>query len=163
MVRPSGGGDFVGGRSGAICVRQGGGGVALSPGTITRLSVNMSFKKRRAGLIYRDETAYSLGDRGLTVVSGRNEDDAGADSNGTGKSALVMAAMWGLTGKSDGRAMASPPSCPPHHSTVSRPLGSIPGARSDIGQHAPCRVRTNQFCTSGGVVVSWAVWGRIQI
>lgn len=48
---------------------------------------------------------YSLGDRGLRVISGRNVDDTGADSNGTGKSSLVMAALWCLTGRSDARTM----------------------------------------------------------
>lgn len=50
---------------------------------------------------------YPLGGRGVRVVSGRNEDDAGADSNGAGKSALVMAPLWALTGRSDARAEAS--------------------------------------------------------
>lgn len=33
---------------------------------------------------------------------GRNLDDNGADSNGAGKTALVMAPMWVLTGRLDG-------------------------------------------------------------
>ena len=52
---------------------------------------------------------YDLGSRGLRVVSGRNEDDTGADSNGAGKSALVMAALWCLTGRSDARTLVGSP------------------------------------------------------
>ena len=48
---------------------------------------------------------YDLGSRGLRVVSGRNEDDTGTDSNGAGKSALVMAALWCLTGRSEARTL----------------------------------------------------------
>jgi hypothetical protein len=46
---------------------------------------------------FRDRVRYRLGARGVRVVSGCNEDDAGADSNGAGKSALVMAPLWALT------------------------------------------------------------------
>ena len=52
---------------------------------------------------------YDLGSRGLRVVSGRNEDDTGADSNGAGKSALVMAALWCLTGRSEARTLVGAP------------------------------------------------------
>jgi hypothetical protein len=37
-------------------------------------------------------------------VTGCNEDEAAADSNGAGKSALVMAPLWALTGRSDARS-----------------------------------------------------------
>ena len=53
---------------------------------------------------FRDAVRYPLAARGVRVVCGRNEDDAGADSNGAGKSALVMAPLWALTGRSDARA-----------------------------------------------------------
>lgn len=52
----------------------------------------------------RDATAYPLHQRSLRVVSGRNCDEAAADSNGAGKSALVMAPLWALTGRSDARS-----------------------------------------------------------
>jgi hypothetical protein len=52
----------------------------------------------------REATQYQLRDLGLRVVSGRNEDDEGADSNGAGKTALVMAPLWAITGRSDARA-----------------------------------------------------------
>lgn len=39
------------------------------------------------------------------MISGRNEDDQGAESNGAGKSALCMAALWCLTGRSDSRSL----------------------------------------------------------
>ena len=51
----------------------------------------------------RDLTRYDLASRGVRVISGRNEDDEGAASNGAGKSALVMAPLWALTGRSDAR------------------------------------------------------------
>ena len=50
---------------------------------------------------------YSLANRGFCVVTGRNEDDLGSESNGAGKSALVMAPLWALTGKSDARSEVS--------------------------------------------------------
>ena len=43
---------------------------------------------------FTDTVRYPLAACGVRVVSGRNEDDAGADSNGAGKSALVMAPLW---------------------------------------------------------------------
>lgn len=46
---------------------------------------------------------YQLAARGVRVVSGRSEDSEAADSNGAGKSALVMSASWALTGRSDAR------------------------------------------------------------
>ncbi len=52
----------------------------------------------------RDTTRYSLASRGVRVISGRSEDVEAADSNGAGKSALVMAPAWALTGRSDARA-----------------------------------------------------------
>ena len=42
------------------------------------------------------------------MVTGLNEDDEGAESNGAGKSALVMAPLWCLTGKSDARTEVTP-------------------------------------------------------
>ena len=52
----------------------------------------------------RETTRYSLASRGVRVVSGRSENVEAADSNGAGKSALVMAPAWALTGRSDARA-----------------------------------------------------------
>ena len=54
----------------------------------------------------RECTRYELGARGVRVISGRNEDDDGAASNGAGKSALVMAPLWALAGRSDARSEA---------------------------------------------------------
>lgn len=51
----------------------------------------------------RDKAVYELGSRGVRVVSGRSEDTQAADSNGAGKSALVMAPGWALSGRSDAR------------------------------------------------------------
>ena len=51
----------------------------------------------------RDTVTYDLRQRGVCVLSGRNEDDAGAESNGSGKSSLAMSALWAITGKSDAR------------------------------------------------------------
>lgn len=55
----------------------------------------------------REPCVYNLANRGFCVVTGRNEDDLGSESNGAGKSALVMAPLWALTGKSDARAEVS--------------------------------------------------------
>ncbi|KAL0033719.1 hypothetical protein WJX77_002381 [Trebouxia sp. C0004] len=52
---------------------------------------------------FRESCTYDLTNRGFCVITGRNEDDQGAESNGAGKSALVMAPLWALTGKSDAR------------------------------------------------------------
>ncbi|KAL3150757.1 hypothetical protein ABBQ32_000532 [Trebouxia sp. C0010 RCD-2024] len=52
---------------------------------------------------FREACTYNLTQRGFCVVTGRNEDDQGSESNGAGKSALVMAPLWALTGKSDAR------------------------------------------------------------
>ena len=47
---------------------------------------------------------YSLQGTGARVVTGRNLDDDGSQSNASGKSSLVMAPLWALTGRSDARA-----------------------------------------------------------
>ncbi|KAK4529955.1 hypothetical protein CCYA_CCYA03G0812 [Cyanidiococcus yangmingshanensis] len=41
---------------------------------------------------------YPLHRRGIVLVSGRNMDEDGCNSNGTGKTTLAMAALWALTG-----------------------------------------------------------------
>ena len=55
---------------------------------------------------FREATHYQLGGRGLVVVSGRVEGPtaAGVESNGAGKTALVMAPLWALTGEVDARS-----------------------------------------------------------
>ena len=52
----------------------------------------------------RDKVHYELDNQGIRVVSGSNLDDDGSLSNGAGKSALVMSALWALTGRTDPRA-----------------------------------------------------------
>ncbi|KAG1672698.1 hypothetical protein FOA52_005175 [Chlamydomonas sp. UWO 241] len=47
---------------------------------------------------FREFQEYDLGGRGLRVVTGENRDDSGADSNGSGKTSLVAAPLWALTG-----------------------------------------------------------------
>eukprot|EP00871_Galdieria_phlegrea_P002215 jgi/Galph1/2995/GphlegSOOS_G1666.1 len=47
---------------------------------------------------FRDSITYQLGGRGLVFLSGENMDDISSISNGTGKSTLVMASLWCLTG-----------------------------------------------------------------
>lgn len=54
--------------------------------------------------LIREKTTYNLQARGARVVTGRNMDDDGSHSNGSGKSNLVMAPLWALTGRSDARA-----------------------------------------------------------
>ena len=55
----------------------------------------------------RERVAYSLQQKGARVVTGRNLDDDGSQSNASGKSSLVMAPLWALTGRSDARAEVS--------------------------------------------------------
>ncbi|BDA43191.1 hypothetical protein COCOBI_04-2030 [Coccomyxa sp. Obi] len=53
---------------------------------------------------YREAVQYELKDRGIRVITGSNLDDDGSQSNGAGKSVLVMAPLWALTGRSDARS-----------------------------------------------------------
>ncbi|KAK9831282.1 hypothetical protein WJX74_010231 [Apatococcus lobatus] len=53
---------------------------------------------------FRDKVSYNLENQGIRVISGSNLDDDGSMSNGAGKSALVMSALWALTGRTDPRA-----------------------------------------------------------
>jgi DNA repair exonuclease SbcCD ATPase subunit len=46
---------------------------------------------------------YPLYRRGIVLVSGRNLDEDGCNSNGTGKTTLAMAALWALTGNLEPR------------------------------------------------------------
>jgi hypothetical protein len=43
---------------------------------------------------FRDAQEYPLSQRGMRALTGRNEDDAGATSNGAGKSSLLSAVLW---------------------------------------------------------------------
>ncbi|VEU42470.1 unnamed protein product [Pseudo-nitzschia multistriata] len=54
---------------------------------------------------FEDTVEYPLDDRGLVLLRGSNK-DYGPDSNGTGKSSLAMATLWGLTGSLDARPSA---------------------------------------------------------
>jgi len=51
---------------------------------------------------FEDTIEYPLDRRGLVLLRGSNS-DYGPDSNGTGKSSLAMATLWGLTGSLDAR------------------------------------------------------------
>eukprot|EP00536_Pseudo-nitzschia_multiseries_P018207 jgi/Psemu1/321292/estExt_fgenesh1_pm.C_22560002 len=51
---------------------------------------------------FEDTIEYPLDNRGLVLLRGSNN-DYGPDSNGTGKSSLAMATLWGLTGSLDAR------------------------------------------------------------
>lgn len=54
---------------------------------------------------YRSPQVYDLSSRvGLRAVTGQNVDDDGAESNGAGKSSLVMAPFWALTGETLARS-----------------------------------------------------------
>lgn len=63
---------------------------------------------------------YGLSNRGIRVITGSNLDDDGSQSNGAGKSVLVMAPLWALTGRSDARSEASPVHSSPVHSLPSQ-------------------------------------------
>ena len=56
----------------------------------------------------RNKVSYKLENQGIRVISGSNLDDDGSLSNGAGKSALVMSALWALTGRTDPRAEVRP-------------------------------------------------------
>ena len=56
---------------------------------------------------------YDLAGRGVRMVSGRSQDSDAADSNGAGKSALVMAPSWALSGRSDARLEVRSQLCSP--------------------------------------------------
>ncbi|CAJ1923078.1 unnamed protein product [Cylindrotheca closterium] len=51
---------------------------------------------------FQSRITYPLDNRGLVLLKGRNS-DSGADSNGSGKTSLAMAALWALTGSMDAR------------------------------------------------------------
>lgn len=55
---------------------------------------------------FLEKVTYPLRKRGLVLMTGRYCDDEGAvtgRTNGTGKTTLVMAALWALTGRTDAR------------------------------------------------------------
>lgn len=55
---------------------------------------------------FLESVTYPLRKRGLVLITGRVYDDEGAvtgRTNGTGKTTLVMAALWALTGRTDAR------------------------------------------------------------
>ncbi|KAK9830414.1 hypothetical protein WJX72_011641 [[Myrmecia] bisecta] len=90
--------------------------VECGVGILTGLPSNTSRLRKTPALVsferltlegfgpFRDSVEYELAGRGVRAVTGRNEDDLGADSNGAGKSALMMAPLWAITGRSDARA-----------------------------------------------------------
>lgn len=43
---------------------------------------------------FKTPVSYPLADRGVVAVTGRNEDDAAAVSNGAGKTSLLTALLW---------------------------------------------------------------------
>jgi len=53
-----------------------------------------------------DDVVYPLKDRGLVLLRAEAEDATGADSNGAGKTSLVMSVLWALTGQLDPRLAA---------------------------------------------------------
>lgn len=52
---------------------------------------------------FLDAHTYPLDRRGAVMIAGRNLDDPGSQSNGAGKSTVVFAAHWALTGRTDAR------------------------------------------------------------
>ena len=53
---------------------------------------------------FQSKQTYPLRDRGLILLRGNNQ-DGGADSNGSGKSLLAMSTLWCFTGSLDARPM----------------------------------------------------------
>ena len=86
----------------------------------------------KGGSCCRERVVYSLEGKGARVVTGRNLDDDGTQSNASGKSSLVMAPLWALTGRSDARAEVS---------GASRRLMMQPCSRQTIGTGIPCTWR----------------------
>ena len=73
----------------------------------------------------REEASFELQDRGLRVITGCNNDDLASDSNGAGKSALVMAPLWAITGRTEPRSEAGFTACQPHHAFLNWPCSPI--------------------------------------
>jgi len=59
--------------------------------------------------VCREECSYDLANLGFCAITGCNMEDQAAESNGAGKSALAMSAVWALTGLSDARNEVSAP------------------------------------------------------
>lgn len=55
---------------------------------------------------FKNKCRYNLADKGLVIVTGEVDSplDAGIESNGAGKTALVMAPLWAVSGSVDTRA-----------------------------------------------------------
>jgi len=54
-------------------------------------------------MLCREECSYDLAALGFCAITGCNMEDQAAESNGAGKSALAMSAVWALTGHSDAK------------------------------------------------------------
>lgn len=52
---------------------------------------------------FRDKVEYQLSSEGVRVICGDNMDDPNSQSNGAGKSMLVVAPLWAITGRIDVR------------------------------------------------------------
>eukprot|EP00850_Spirogloea_muscicola_P005728 SM000026S08977 [mRNA] locus=s26:861309:884420:+ [translate_table: standard] len=52
---------------------------------------------------FKGVVRYPLSNRGVRIVTGMNKDTSGSSSNGAGKTYLVMAPLWALTGSTDTR------------------------------------------------------------
>jgi DNA repair exonuclease SbcCD ATPase subunit len=51
---------------------------------------------------FKNPVTYPLAGRGVVAVTGRNEDDAAAVSNGAGKTSLLTALLWAFKVRSWG-------------------------------------------------------------
>eukprot|EP00236_Picocystis_salinarum_P001690 CAMPEP_0183827234 /NCGR_PEP_ID=MMETSP0807_2-20130328/2138_1 /TAXON_ID=88271 /ORGANISM="Picocystis salinarum, Strain CCMP1897" /LENGTH=1066 /DNA_ID=CAMNT_0026072391 /DNA_START=63 /DNA_END=3263 /DNA_ORIENTATION=- len=54
---------------------------------------------------FASRVEYALCNQSVRIVTGKNFDDPGCLSNGAGKTALVMAPMWALTGSTEARSV----------------------------------------------------------
>ena len=74
---------------------------------VHRNTAHCSFRLERVHVkgygVFADPVVYPLADRGAVLVTGQNLDMPGAESNGSGKSTIMCAALWCLTGESDPR------------------------------------------------------------
>lgn len=95
-------------RGGGLRALHAGGAVRLQPGASQPVD-DPRGTPSPLSLMYcsfRQPVRYDLSNRGLVVVTGQvaGTTETGIESNGAGKTALVMAPLWALTGSVDSRA-----------------------------------------------------------
>lgn len=93
----------------------GGGAEGAAVAAAAHRSVSLAFNavEVEGYFSFKEAQRYELADRGLVVVTGQvgggasGEESSGMESNGAGKTALVMAPLWAITGDVDARSEVS--------------------------------------------------------